>query len=106
MLAQGMVPDDVLDLFKAELVYGMDDFPEGQSRVVLSPLRSKLKGAINLRHFEHPEDAIYIFGTNAHAPYEGLRDNDFTVHIPVVGEMNNHHAAACVLWDRRLKGQA
>jgi len=104
LLSPGIVPEQAQRLFKAQVIDGLDELPEGRPRVVLSPHNSKVPGVVNLCHFEHPEDAIYVFGSNNHAPHEGLRDNDLTVHIPVVGEMMNHHAAACVLWDRHLKG--
>jgi hypothetical protein len=77
--------------------------------VVLSPIDAKyMAGTESLLDFDHPEDAIYVFGGS----YDNLsleedfggRIPDHIVYIPTVKyECYSHSAAYQVLWDRYVK---
>jgi hypothetical protein len=81
---------------------------------VLNELRGELSvvfvdecGETRLPDFEHPRDALYVFGKANYSPALGLRENgEPVVAIPsfTVGKNNGllwpHQAAAIVLYDR------
>jgi len=66
-----------------------------------------IQGTESLVTFTHPEEALYVFGSNhAHlVPEEvlGSRLPDYCVYIPVEYEMYSWVAAAVVLYDRQVK---
>jgi tRNA(Leu) C34 or U34 (ribose-2'-O)-methylase TrmL len=85
-----------------------DQLPPGPL-VVLSPeTANHLAGTESLYDFEHPEDAIYVFGADnisIHPKFFGDREIDHAVYIPIekVTHINSHVTAAMVLYDRRHK---
>lgn len=66
-------------------------------------------GETDLREFEHPEDAIYVFGNAGQSPmHQGfLREGDLSVRIPTVqnkGVLWPHQCLLAVMYDRIVKG--
>lgn len=75
-----------------------EDFPI----VLLAPESSiNYKPTIKLQNFQHPKDAIYVFGPNNYH-LEGLSP-DYVVEIPVdtKDEMFNYVTYAVTMWHRR-----
>lgn len=78
----------------------MSCFPRGAVPVAIE-IR---KGATMLQHFEHPENAVYIFG-----PEDGSVSKNLVSHchhfivIPVQHCLNLSTAVSTVLWDRKCK---
>lgn len=66
------------------------------------------KGETPLPEFEHPEDAIYVFGNAGQAPKNQghVRDGDVSVRIPTVqnaGVLWPHQCLLTVMYDRLVK---
>jgi len=69
--------------------------------IILTPKDGRyMKGDISLSNFTHPEDAVYVFGSDKKhmEPMDGT-----LVYIPTDSnvEMYSWSAGAVVLWDRR-----
>lgn len=63
-----------------------------------------IEGAIPLIHFEHPEQAYYIFGPEDGSLTQGILDAcDHVVYIPTIGCMNLAATVNVVLYDRLAK---
>jgi tRNA(Leu) C34 or U34 (ribose-2'-O)-methylase TrmL len=74
--------------------------------IVLSPKDgSKLQGEISLYDFEHPENAVYFFGSDTRDLYPcHLEGREYkSVYIPDSGYMHSFTAAAMVIYDRKFK---
>lgn len=77
------------------------------------PLRSKhqklicielVEGAVPLPQFEHPENALYIFGPeDGSAPQSVVDAADAVVYIPTIGCMNLAATVNVLLYDRMAK---
>ncbi len=70
--------------------------------VVMAPLRGRyVQGEIPLNEFKHPEDAVYVFGSDK-LHMELDTEPEHKVYIPTAtkDEMYSHVAAAVTLWDR------
>ena len=83
------------------------DLPD-RPLVVLSPPGGRfLKGTVSLADFNHPEEAIYMFGQSHGVLSDddmAGRSPDSVVFIPTVKhEMYSHTAAYVTLWDRYVK---
>jgi len=77
-------------------------------RVFLEPDNSSFPlDTIMLHEFEHPEDAIYIFGSNHFNPTVGrITDDDVALQLPTVknsGVLWPHQVMVTVLYDRLVK---
>ncbi len=60
--------------------------------------------AVQLPHFEHPENALYVFGPeDGSVPSSVLRHCHSVVIIPTAHCLNLATAVATVLYDRRMK---
>jgi len=84
-----------------------DELP-GRPLVVLAPKDGRyFKGTQSLVEFNHPADAIYVFGgshQNLTAEDLGARTPDHLVFIPTVEyEMYSHAAGYLVFYDRMVK---
>lgn len=78
----------------------LDDLPNTR-KVICVDL---IEGAIALPHFEHPSDAIYIFGPeDGTIPQSVIDACDAAVYIPTVGCMNLAATVNVVLYDRLAK---
>ena len=63
-----------------------------------------IEGAIALPEFEHPEHAIYVFGSEDSSINQALVDNaDAVVYVPTIGCMNLAASVNVVLYDRLAK---
>jgi tRNA(Leu) C34 or U34 (ribose-2'-O)-methylase TrmL len=63
-----------------------------------------VEGATPLPLFEHPEDALYIFGPEDGSIEQDVVDHcDFVVYIPTVGCMNLAATVNVLLYDRLAK---
>lgn len=90
------------------MVQSCAELPAARKIVVLAPPTGRyFQGDENLLSFQHPEDAIYVFGgshTNLTEECLGGRVPDHLVFIPVVEyELYAHVAAAITLYDRLVK---
>ena len=78
----------------------IDRMPENAVPVAIEIL----PGSESLLHFEHPENAVYLFGPedgSVTKPYRHLCHH--FVHVPVKHCMNLASTVHIVLWDRFLK---
>lgn len=62
-----------------------------------------------LKDFEHPENALYVFGKANYSPFLNLaREGDLSLKIETVrpqgGLLWGHQAASIILYDRLMKG--
>ncbi|WP_426359995.1 RNA methyltransferase [Pseudocolwellia sp. HL-MZ19] len=63
-----------------------------------------VEGSIPLPHFEHPENAIYIFGPeDGTIPQAIINKADAVVYIPTVGCMNLAATVNVLMYDRSVK---
>lgn len=68
--------------------------------------RSCDENAIPLTEFEHPKDAVYVFGNTPNHLKRYIREGDQVVTIPVPNpnaSMFGHCALPVVLYDRMIK---
>jgi hypothetical protein len=88
-------------------IHSAEELPD-KTLIAVSPEAARfVKGNENLIDFEHPEDAIYLFG-GSHSVLTleelGNRVPDHIVYIPSVkNELYAFSAANIVLYDRRVK---
>jgi len=61
------------------------------------------KGAMPLHEFEHPKEAIYVFGPEDGSVTRLARHCHQFVYIPVCNCLNLSTAVSTVLWDRQLQ---
>ena len=86
----------------------IDTVPSWDNTVLLAPPNGYyFKGQTSLSDFEHPEDCLYIFGSNHHhlsTDYLGDAQITDSVYIPTDGhaEMYSFVAAAVVFYDRMV----
>lgn len=97
------------DLYQAtKKIANAGSLPKDKSLVVVQPQDGKyVQGTESLSDFEHPDDAIYMFG-GSHDVMTledlGGRVPEHTVFIPLVKhECYAFSAAYMVLWDRKVK---
>jgi tRNA(Leu) C34 or U34 (ribose-2'-O)-methylase TrmL len=66
-----------------------------------------VEGAIPLPHFEHPEEALYIFGPEDGTISQDVIDSaDDVVYVPTTGCMNLAASVNVLLYDRLAKSSA
>ena len=108
-------PDAHVGMRSAVLIDTADDLPPtggiGEPKfVVLAPAAGRyVQGDESLATFIHPQNAIYLVGSNSRHLSEddlGSRVPDHKVFIPTDtnDEMFAQGAAIVTLWDRRAKG--
>lgn len=88
----------------------IDDFEKAKQQLESLPKATKIicvdlvEGATPLPHFQHPEQALYIFG-----PEDGtisqavINSADEVVYVPTVGCMNLAASVNVLLYDRSAK---
>lgn len=71
----------------------------------LTPVFVDEKANCELRDFQHPEKALYIFGKAAYSPFSNLAKNHCSIRIdcPKLGMLWPHQALAVVMNDRCSK---
>jgi hypothetical protein len=92
-----------------EQIKGMVSYTENPAKgtIVCLGYFDEFPNAQSLDDYEHPEDAVYVFGPDDDE--KGWEKNFPTTHvvyIPTPGntQLFSHEAAAIVLNDRRVKG--
>ncbi|GAC14627.1 RNA methyltransferase [Aliiglaciecola lipolytica] len=80
-----------------------EDLPSGFRKIAFE----LVEGATPLPHFQHPENAIYVFGPeDGSIPQHVLNQCDDVVYVPTVGCMNLAASVNVVLYDRLAKQQS
>ena len=89
---------------------GLDDFENLEHLRSCLPTNTKIvcvdlvEGAIPLPHFEHPDQALYIFGPEDGTISQTVVNNaDSVVYVPTVGCMNLAASVNVLLYDRLAK---
>lgn len=90
--------------YKAVKLYNherpLDFFPKDVTPVAIELDRT----ATNLLHFEHPDNAVYLFGPEDGSIYQPyLRLCHWRIQIPTRHCLNLGQAVATLLWDRLYK---
>ena len=88
----------------------IDDFEKAKHQVQNLPKGTKIicvdlvEGATPLPHFQHPEQALYIFGPEDGTISQGVINSaDAVVYVPTVGCMNLAASVNVLLYDRLAK---
>lgn len=77
------------------------EYKQPQAKVICVDL---VEGATPLADFEHPENAIYIFGPEDGSISQAVIDQaDAAVYIPTIGCLNLAQTVNLVLYDRATK---
>lgn len=73
----------------------------------LTPVFVDEAATVELQDFQHPADALYVFGRAGYSPFESIGEGHLSVKImtPCPGCLWAHQACAFLLYDRMLKGQ-
>jgi len=68
----------------------------------LTPVFITENAPVELRDFEHPEDALYVLGKVSYSPFSDLSQDHLSVRIdsPKPGMLWPHQALAIVLYNR------
>jgi len=89
---------------------GVDDFESLEHLRTCLPPNTKIvcvdlvEGAIPLPHFQHPDQALYIFGPEDGTISQTVINNaDSVVYVPTVGCMNLAASVNVLLYDRLAK---
>ena len=87
-----------------------DNFENIESLRTFLPKSTKIicvdlvEGATPLPHFQHPEQALYIFGPeDGTISQEVINNADYVVYVPTVGCMNLAASVNVLLYDRLAK---
>ncbi|WP_462163685.1 RNA methyltransferase [Pseudoalteromonas xiamenensis] len=92
-----------VDEIPLEALASLADIKTAQTRIVAVEL---VDGATPLPFYEHPEDAIYVFGPeDGSLKQDVLSVCDDVVYIPTTGCMNLAATVNVVLYDRTAKSQ-
>jgi len=93
---------EVLATFGAEDYTGQEDV----QRILVQPRNGRhVRGESSLIGFQHPENAVYVFGPDMGHLQKG-EEFDHSVYVPQLKTnvtLWSHQAAAIVLYDRMLK---
>jgi len=73
----------------------------------LTPVFVDEAATVDLVDFQHPEDALYVFGRAGYSPYADIGSGHLAVKIvtPCPGCLWAHQACALLLHDRFIKAQ-
>jgi len=92
--------DDFLHLKQPSIEQQLAKIPES-TKIICVDL---VEGAIPLPHFQHPEQALYIFGPEDGTISQAVIDKaDDVVYVPTVGCMNLAASVNVLLYDRLAK---
>lgn len=71
----------------------------------LAPVFVDENAEVELKDFEHPDNAVYCFGKASYSPFTAMSAGGVSVRIraPGSGMFWPHQAAAVVLYDRLMK---
>jgi len=78
----------------------IEDLLEDRSH--LTPVFVDERATVELEQFEHPENALYVFGRVSYSPYVKYGEGAVTLKIatPQPGMLWAHQALAIILYDR------
>lgn len=97
--ARDKIPLKAIDDFES-IKSILDNLPQA-TKVICVDL---VEGAIPLPHFQHPDQALYIFGPEDGTISQRVIDNaDDVVYVPTVGCMNLAASVNVLLYDRLAK---
>lgn len=88
-----------------QVIQAVDQLPN-IPLIILSPQQARyIPGTQNLAHFNHPQEAIYYFGSdNDHLRPEAIAKREYqTVYIPIAEQLWSPQAAGIVVYDRFAK---
>jgi len=92
--------DDFLQLKQPSIKQQLAKLPES-TKVICVDL---VEGATPLPHFQHPEQALYVFGPEDGTISQAMIDQaDDVVYVPTVGCMNLAASVNVLLYDRLAK---
>jgi hypothetical protein len=79
-----------------------DTFEELLGATDLTPVFVDENAECDLRDFEHPENALYVFGKANYSPFTNLAAQGLSVRVnaPTLGMLWPHQAFAVVMHDR------
>ena len=96
--ARDIIPLLAIDDFKS--AQQVQSLPEG-TKIICVDL---VEGATPLPHFQHPEQALYIFGPEDGTISQGVINSaDEVVYVPTLGCMNLAASVNVLLYDRLAK---
>jgi tRNA(Leu) C34 or U34 (ribose-2'-O)-methylase TrmL len=82
----------------------VDDITEAVFENIKIGCVDLVEGSIPLPHFEHPKNALYVFGPeDGSIPQNIINQADAVVYIPTVGCMNLAATVNVLLYDRMVK---
>ncbi len=83
---------------------GVDNIKEAASKDISIVCVDLVEGATPLPEFEHPKNALYIFGPEDGTIPQNIIDSAYSVvYVPTVGCMNLAASVNVLLYDRMLK---
>ena len=92
--------DDFLQLKQPSIKEQLAKLPES-TKIICVDL---VEGAIPLPHFQHPDQALYVFGPeDGTIAQEVIDEADDVVYVPTVGCMNLAASVNVLLYDRLAK---
>ena len=92
--------EDFLQLKQSSIKQQLEKLPES-TKIICVDL---VEGATPLPHFQHPEQALYIFGPEDGTISQAMIDQaDDVVYVPTVGCMNLAASVNVLLYDRLAK---
>lgn len=92
-------------LKKAKWIKSYDELPD-LPLVIMAPKHGRyFKGRIPLKEFEHPMDAIYIFGSDSNVMQDEFKKANYPVYIETDtnDDMYSFVAYAVMMHDRKMK---
>lgn len=71
----------------------------------LTPVFVDENGEVALHEFEHPDNALYVFGKVTYSPFSAMAKKHRSIRIetPKPGMLMPHQALAVVMYDRERK---
>lgn len=87
----------------AQLIQSYAELPQ-KKRICMAPKHGQLiQGSVALSEFHHPDDAVYIFGSDS-KPMD-MFDYDVALYVDTdtTDDMYSFAAYAVTAWDRRMK---
>ena len=88
-------------------MYKVEDFLAEKSADTKLVCVDLVEGAVPLPNFEHPENAMYLFGPEDSSLKQEIIDQaDHVVYMPTNGSLNLAQSVNVVLYDRLAKSQS
>jgi len=95
---------DTKDMHEKIPLHHLDDLTSAATEGIKIVAVELIEGATPLMHFEHPEQALYIFGPEDGSVSQNILNVcDFVVYVPTIGCMNLAASVNVLLYDRLAK---